>query len=80
MTRAGQILEGFIHSSSEQVLRIRYGNDDTRTAFNKLLQAISYCASAGCSRMFHLPIDGDGYYSLKVKGLDKVDDPLNTGQ
>ena len=76
MTRAQQLLE--FQRSPEQVIKIRYGNEDTRKTFNKLLQAISYCASVGASRMFHVPIDGDGYYSLKIKGLDDVDNPLNT--
>lgn len=72
MSKAQQLLE-FISGSSEQIIHIRYGNEDSRKAFNRLLSTISYCATAGCSRMIHHPVDGDGAYRLKIKGLDDID-------
>lgn len=72
MSKAQRLLE-FISGSSEQVIKIRYGNEDSRKAFNRLLSIIGYCASAGCSRMIHHAVDGDGAYSLKIKGLDDID-------
>ncbi len=71
-SKAQKFLEGFIKDSSEQIIRIRYGNEDSRKAFNRLLSTINYCASAGCSRMIHHAVDGDGAYNLKIKGLDEV--------
>ena len=71
MTKARAFLEAIL-GSSEQVIRIRYGNADSRLAFNRLLATISYCASAGCSRMIHHAVDGDGAYRLKIKGLDTM--------
>lgn len=72
MSKAQRLLE-FISGSSEQVIRIRYGNEDSRKALNRLLSTINYCATAGCSRMIHHAVDGDGAYSLKIKGLDETD-------
>ena len=64
-----------IGGDNTQTITIRYGNDDTRRSINRLLATISYLGSAGCSREIRHAVDGDGAYSLSIKGLDKVETP-----